>query len=84
MDELTILDKMQNTILWAAIGSVIVLLVLLLTMLGKSIFYPTENKVHTEIMYVEDHKYIIFYDADNEVKHIEHSPECDCFTIEYD
>lgn len=84
MDELTILDKMQNTILWTIIGSVIVLLVLVLTMLGKLIFCPVEDKVHTEIVHVDNHKYIIFYDADNEVKYIEHSPECDCFTIEYD
>ena len=78
------LEKIEDILIWTLISIFFFLIAFAAAYLIKVAFFASEEKIHTETMYVEDHKYIIFYDADNEIQHIEHSPECDCFTVEYD
>ena len=80
------MDKIEDVLVWTLVGIFGFLILFLASYIVKVVFFPSENenKIHTETMCVDNHKYIIFYDVDNEVKHIEHSPECDCYTIEYD
>ena len=78
-------DKMEKVLLWALVGLVIGLMVFLLSLCVKSVFFNNKKEeIHTETIYYEDHKYVVFYDKENKVKHIEHSPECDCLTVDFD
>lgn len=68
-------------------------LLLLMVLLATAIFFivtrPLKSKrdvpvtITTEIMEVDNHRYIVFRDSYS-VLHIEHSPDCECFIIEYD
>ena len=79
------LERIEDALIWTLIGIFGFLIVFLASYVVKVVFFDSnENKIHTETMYVGEHQYTIFYDADNEVQHIEHSPDCDCLTIEYD
>ena len=78
------LERIEDALIWTLVGIFGFLIVFLASYVVKVVFFPSDNKIHTETMYVGEHQYTIFYDADNEVQHIEHSPDCDCLTIDYD
>lgn len=84
MEDKTI-KTVLNILVYTVLSAIIAVIALLFAMAVKETFFDTDNSVHTESICVENHSFIVFYDSDNEVKHIEHSPGCKCFSsIEYD
>lgn len=75
------LDKIQAVLIWIFIVSIAFLLGILITALAKEVFVPKDTNVKAEITTVGEHDYIVFSD-ENDIVHIEHSPDCDCFNID--
>ena len=46
--------------------------------------FPNKKEAITyDTMTVGNHEYIVFYNG-SRLQHIEHSPSCDCYTIDYE
>lgn len=74
-------DKVQTVLVWIMIVSIAFLMGLLLSSLAIKLLFPADPKVNAEITTVGEHDYIVFSDG-NDIVHIEHSPDCDCFNID--
>lgn len=75
------LDKIQAFLIWVAAVCVAFIVGTLAAALAKEMLLPSEPKVKAEITTVGEHDYIVFSDG-NDIVHIEHSPDCDCFNID--
>lgn len=56
---------------------------IILTVTVVTGFSNKKETVTYDTMTVDNHKYIMFYNG-SRLQHIEHSPSCDCYTIDYE
>lgn len=75
------LDKVQAVLVWIAMVSIAFLVGILIAALAIEMLVPKDTSVKAEITTVGEHDYIVFSDGDD-IVHIEHSPDCDCFNID--
>ena len=57
--------------------------IIILTVTVVSGLSNKKEAVTYDTMTVDNHKYIMFYNG-SRLQHIEHSPSCDCYTIDYE
>ena len=74
-------DKIYAVLVWIAVVSIALLIGILIAALAKELFVPKDTNVKAEITTVGEHNYIVFSNGDD-IVHIEHSPDCDCFNID--
>lgn len=75
------LDKINAVLIWIAVVSIALLIGILIAALAKELFVSKDTSVRAEITTVGEHNYIVFSNGDD-IVHIEHSPDCDCFNID--
>lgn len=57
--------------------------IIILTITVVSSLTNKKEAVTYDTMTVDNHKYIMFYNG-SRLQHIEHSPGCDCYIIDYE